>query len=243
MRFEETLEERLDEVAPLQDIVGNIAEEARYEQNRTLKFASLLMGGLLATSVICNVVQAGRPPIIRWIRINSIGEAAPIQYSDLNYTPQDSEIRHFLDSWAHLRYSRMRNSIVKNNRNSYYFIEGNYAGLLQRQEQVSHEIVDVVRGALPESDVNVKHVQITTRNKMLIKGSVLSGGQADIDLERVYSTDGTNGGRKEQERVSVTFFLNPDSVERMSRRYPDYPIINPLGLVITEIHESGVGPS
>ena len=41
--------------------------------------------------------------------------------------------------------------------------------------------------------------------------------------------------------ISVTYYINPAQVNQQSQRFPQFETINPLGLTITEFHESRIG--
>jgi type IV secretion system protein VirB5 len=41
--------------------------------------------------------------------------------------------------------------------------------------------------------------------------------------------------------LSVTYYINPAQVNQQSQRFPQFETINPLGLTITEFHESRIG--
>jgi type IV secretion system protein VirB5 len=46
-----------------------------------------------------------RPIANRYIRIDEMGRAQAIQYSDLNYSPREGEVRTYLTDWANYRYT------------------------------------------------------------------------------------------------------------------------------------------
>ncbi len=49
-----------------------------------------------------NLSLAHRPIANRYIRIDEMGRAQAIQYSDLNYSPREGEVRTYLTDWGEL---------------------------------------------------------------------------------------------------------------------------------------------
>ena len=54
---------------------------------------------------------AHRPIANRYIRIDEMGRAQAIAYSDLNYSPREGEVRTYLTDWANYRYTISRDTI------------------------------------------------------------------------------------------------------------------------------------
>lgn len=52
-----------------------------------------------------NFSLANGPVVNRYIRNDKMGRAQAIQYSDLNYTPREDEVRTYLTDWAKYRYT------------------------------------------------------------------------------------------------------------------------------------------
>ena len=51
-----------------------------------------------------------------------MGRAQAIQYSDLNYSPREGEVRTYLTDWANYRYTVNRDTIAKKYPLNYYFL-------------------------------------------------------------------------------------------------------------------------
>jgi hypothetical protein len=64
------------------------------------RVADMLLG-----SPCMNLSLARRPIANRHIRIDEMGRAQAIQYSDLNYSPREGEVRTYLTDWANYRYT------------------------------------------------------------------------------------------------------------------------------------------
>ena len=68
------------------------------------------------------MLLARRPIANRYIRIDEMGRAQAIQYSDLNYSPREGEVRTYLTDWANYRYTINRDVIAKKYPLNYYFL-------------------------------------------------------------------------------------------------------------------------
>jgi type IV secretion system protein VirB5 len=68
---------------------------------------------LLFGSMCMNFSLANRPIANRYIRIDEMGRAQAIQYTDLNYSPREGEVRTYLTDWANYRFTIDRNVIAK----------------------------------------------------------------------------------------------------------------------------------
>ncbi len=69
-----------------------------------------------------NFSLAHRPIANRYIRIDEMGRAQAIQYTDLNYSPREGEVRTYLTDWANYRYTINRDTIAKKYPLNYYFL-------------------------------------------------------------------------------------------------------------------------
>ena len=54
-----------------------------------------------------------------------MGRAQAIQYTDLNYSPREGEVRTYLTDWANYRYTISRDTIAKKYPLNYYFLSQN----------------------------------------------------------------------------------------------------------------------
>ena len=86
---------------------------------------TVIIGGLsvlLLGSFASIVALAHKPVVNRYIRIDDMGKAQAIQYSDLNYSPREGEVRTYLTDWANYRYTVNRETIASKYPLSYYFL-------------------------------------------------------------------------------------------------------------------------
>jgi len=187
-----------------------------------------------------NISLARRPVVNRYIRIDEMGRAQAIQYSDLNYSPREGEVRTYLVDWANYRYTINRDTVAKKYPLNYYFLSQTLASQLMTEDNQNHLVSHVVGGQVEQSDVDVKNVTITSMSQETVQGVVMARGTALVAVDRLYSPLHSREPRTEHWMLSVTYYLNPKQVSDQAKVYPQYEFINPLGLTITEFHENRV---
>ena len=223
------------------DHIGNEVYAAHYSERRLSRFiigteaVLLLCAGLLINSL------AHRPVANRYIRIDEVGRAQAIQYTDLNYSPREGEVRTYLTDWANYRFTINRETVATKYPLNYYFLSQPLASQMMTEDNGNHYVSQVLSGQTEQSDVQVQNVTITSMSEEMVSGARLSKGTALISLDRLYSTRYSHEPRTEHWVLSVTYYLNPKQVSDLSRTYPQFETINPLGLTITEFHENRIG--
>jgi type IV secretion system protein VirB5 len=193
---------------------------------------------LLAGSMGLIFLLAHRPTANRYIRIDEMGRAQAIAYSDLNYSPREGEIRTYLTDWANYRYSISRDTIGKKYPLNYYFLSQSLASQLMTEDNTNHLVSQVVSGQIEQSEVEVKNVTITSMSEETVQGTRIARGAALIALDRLYSPQNSREPRIEHWALTVTYYLNPKQVSDQSRIFPQFETINPLGLTVTEFHQN-----
>jgi type IV secretion system protein VirB5 len=228
------------EQALLTDQIGNEVYASHYAERRAYRLILTCGTVLLCGSMWLNLSLARRPLVNRYIRIDEMGRAQAIQYSDLSYSPREGEIRTYITDWANYRYTVSRDTIAKKYPLNYYFLSGNLASQLMTDDNQNHLVSQVVAGQIEQSDVEVKNVTITSMSQETIQGAVLARGTALLALDKMYSPSHSREPRTEHWMFSLTYYLNPKQVSDQAKIYPQYEFINPLGLTITEFHENRV---
>jgi type IV secretion system protein VirB5 len=228
------------EQATLTDQIGNEVYASHYAERKAYRLILACGTVLLCGSTWLNFSLARRPLVNRYIRIDEMGRAQAIQYSDLNYSPREGEIRTYLADWANYRYTISRDTIAKKYPLNYYFLSGNLASQLMTEDNQNHLVSQVVGGQIEQSDVEVKDVTITSMSKETVQGAVMARGTALMALDKLYSPSHSREPRTEHWMLSLTYYLNPKQVSDQAKIYPQYEFINPLGLTITEFHENRV---
>ena len=95
------------------DEIANEVYASHYAERKLSRFVIGTMSVLLLGSFGAIVSLAHKPIQNRYIRIDEMGRAQAIQYSDLNYSPREGEVRTYLTDWANYRYTISRDTITK----------------------------------------------------------------------------------------------------------------------------------
>jgi type IV secretion system protein VirB5 len=224
----------------LVDRIGNEVYSAHYAERKAYRLILACGAVILLASLGMNLTLAHRPIANRYIRIDEMGRAQAIQYSDLNYSPREGEVRTYLTDWANYRYTISRDVIAKKYPLNYYFLSQALASRLMGEDNGNHLVSQVTAGQIESSDVQVQNVTITSMSEEMLQGARIARGTALMTLDRFYSAQNSHEPRTEHWLLSITYYLNPKQVSDQSRLYPKYEFINPLGLTITEFHENRV---
>jgi type IV secretion system protein VirB5 len=226
--------------ALLVDRIGNEVYASHYAERKAYRLIIACGTVVLLASLGMNLILARRPIANRYVRIDEMGRAQAIQYSDLNYSPREGEVRTYLTDWANYRYTVNRDVIAKKYPLNYYFLSQALASRLMTEDNANHLVSQVTAGQVESSDVQVQNVTITSMSEEMVQGARIARGTALMTVDRYYSSQSSREPRTEHWMLSVTYYLNPKQVSDQSRIYPQYEFINPLGLTITEFHENRI---
>lgn len=226
--------------AVLADQIGNEVYSAHYSERKAYRFVIGCGTVLLLGSLSMSFSLAHRPIANRYIRIDEMGRAQAIQYTDLSYSPREGEVRTYLTDWANYRYTISRDTIAKKYPLNYYFMAQPLASRLMLEDNTNHLVSQVAAGQVEQSDDEVKNVTITSMSQETLQGAEMARGTALIALDKLYSAQNSREPRTEHWLLSVTYYLNPKQVSDQARIFPQFETINPLGLTITEFHENRV---
>lgn len=222
----------------LTDEIGNEVYASHYAERKAYRLIVGCGTVLLLGSMALNLSLARRPIANRYIRIDEMGRAQAIQYSDLNYSPREGEVRTYLTDWANYRYTISRETVAKRYPLNYYFLSGVLSSQLMMEDNGNHLVSQVMGGQIEQSDVEVKNVTITSMSQESVQGVTMARGTALVALDKLYSSRTSHDPRIEHWAVSVTYYLNPKQVSDQAKVFPQFETINPLGLTITEFHEN-----
>ena len=224
----------------LADQIGNEVYSSHYAERKAYRLIIGCGTFLLCGSMWLNFSLAHRPIANRYIRIDEMGRAQAIQYTDLNYSPREGEVRTYLTDWANYRYTINRDVMAKKYPLNYYFLSGPLASQLMGSDNQSHLASQVAAGQVESSDVQVRNVTITAMSEEMVQGVRIARGTALVTFDKIFSEEHSHEPRTEHWLASVTYYLNPKQVSDQAKIYPQYEFINPLGLTITEFHENRV---
>jgi type IV secretion system protein VirB5 len=224
----------------LTDQIGNEIYASHYAERKAYRFVIGCGTSLLFGSLWMNFALAHRPIANRYIRIDEMGRAQAIAYSDLNYSPREGEVRTYLTDWANYRFTINRETIGTKYPLNYYFLSQNLASQLMTDDNQNHLVSQVMGGQLEQSDVEVKNVTITSMSQETVQGATIARGTALVAIDKLYAPRYSREPRKEHWVLSVTYYLNPKQVSDQAKVFPQFETINPLGLTITEFHENRI---
>ncbi|GAA3771440.1 VirB8/TrbF family protein [Terriglobus aquaticus] len=227
--------------AVLTDTIANEVYAAHYNERKTSR---IIIGGLsvlLLGSFASIVALAHKPVINRYIRIDEMGKAQAIVYSDLNYSPREGEVRTYLTDWTNYRYTLNRETVAKKYPLNYYFLSQPLASQLMGEDNANHTISQVTAGQTEQSEVDVRNVTITSMSTEQVQGAVMAKGTALVNFDKLFSIRNSRQPRTEHWMLSVTYYLNPKQVSDQAKVFPQFETINPLGLTVTEFHENRLG--
>lgn len=203
----------------LVDRIGNEVYASHYAERKAYRFTFACGAVVLLASLGMNLSLARRPIANRYIRIDEMGRAQAIQYSDLNYSPREGEVRTYLTDWANYRYTISRDVIAKKYPLNYYFLSQALASKLMADDNGNHLVSQVTAGQIESSDVQVQNVTITSMSEEMLQGVRIARGTALMTLDRFYSAQNSHEPRTEHWLLSITYYLNPKQVSDQSRIY------------------------
>jgi len=224
----------------LTDHIGNEVYASHYAERKAYRLIIGCGTILLCGSMWLNFSLAHRPIVNRYVRIDEMGRAQAIQYSDLDYSPREGEVRTYLTDWANYRYTISRDTIGTKYPLNYYFLSQSLASQLMAEDNQNHMVSQVMAGQIEQSDVEVRDVTITSMSVQTIQNAKIARGTALVAIDRLYPPEHSREPRTEHWMVSVTYYLNPKQVSDQAKVFPQFETINPLGLTITEFHENRV---
>ena len=241
MKFLKQGSEQHGERAEHEDRIANEVYASHYAERRMYRLcikagAAVLLGSLLTIGYL-----ASRPQITRYVRIDEMGRAQAIQYSDLSYTPREGEIRTYLTDWANYRYTLNRDTVGKKYPLNYYFLSTTLSSQLMAHDNRDHLVTRVMSGQIEQGEVEVRSVAITGMSTEAVQGMALARGTAAISMDRIYSPEHSREPRTEHWMISLTYYLNPAQVSKQAATFPQFETINPLGMTITQYIENRIG--
>jgi type IV secretion system protein VirB5 len=222
----------------LTDEIANEKYVGFYGERKLSRLVIMAESALLLGSFAVIISLAHRPIQNRYIRIDDMGKATAIQYSDLAYSPREGEVRTYLTDWANYRYTINRETIAKKYPMNYYFLSTQLANQYMADDNATHLVSQVLGNQVEQSDVEIDGVTITSMSQETVKGSTIARGTALVTITKIYSARNSRQPRKEHWSLSVTYYLNPAQVSQAAQTFPQFETINPLGLTITEFHEN-----
>ena len=220
-----------------QDAIAEEVFAARRYAKRLTRTVVMAQSFLLILFGLCIYGLAVRPAKRIYIKLDALGRATPVKYSDLeHYTPDAAVAKTYLADWATYRFGRLRATVLKTFPKNYLFLDSKYGQQIKDRDQKQNAVANILAGREPENDVTILATNLTSFGKQSLGTSIVAAGTADIALQKTFTKDGVSHAQTWV--IAVRFFLNPVQVEGQSADNPDYQTINPLGLTIVEFIEN-----
>ena len=200
------------------------------------------MSVLLLGSFGAIVSLAHKPIQNRYIRIDEMGRAQAIQYTDLNYSPREGEVRTYLTDWANYRFTINRDTITKKYPLNYYFFSQQLSTQLMSDDNAKPHCLS----GHGRTDRAERRGSAKRHDHQHVGGDRFRAFACPRERPWSTSTNSTPSANSHEPRtehwmLSVTYYLNPKQVSDQSRVFPQFETINPLGMTITEFHENRIG--
>lgn len=159
----------------------------------------------------------------RYVRIDEIGRAEAIKYDDLNYKPQEKEIKYFLTEFCRLYYSRNKLTIRDDFRRALLFMDTQLADNTLAAWTKNQTIDNFLSSSMPQQEVKVNRIDIEDLRAAPFK--------ATVEYELIYKSPLDASEIKRSQYTAHFVFAFRDTVSN------DLIQINPLGLAISYFRE------
>jgi len=159
----------------------------------------------------------------RYVRIDAIGRAEAINYDDLNYKPQEKEIKYFLTEFCRLYYGRNRLTIRDDFRRALLFMDTQLADNTLAAWTKNQTIDNFLSSSAPQQEAKVNRIDIEDLRAAPYK--------ATVEYELIYKSPLDGSEIKRSQYTAHFVFAFRDTVSN------DLIQINPLGLAISYFRE------
>ena len=188
--------------------------------NTALKVALLIALGVIALLGVDHVrmarIAANPQRIV--VRINEVGRAEAVAYSDFTYKPQAPEIRYFLTQFVNGFYGRNHKTVREQYVNSLYFLDRQLFDVIDGQDRRSQWVPKFLTSS--DDDVNV------VVSNVVIEDLTTEPYRARVEFTKVFTNTTGTETKRENWAAEFLFRFNPDVPNSLVPH-------NPLGLAIT----------
>jgi type IV secretory pathway TrbF-like protein len=125
----------------------------------------------------------------RYVRIDAIGRADTITYDDLNYKPQEKEIKYFLTNFCRLYYSRNKLTVRDNFKQALLFLDTPLADSTLAAWSKNQTINNYLAGSDPIQEVKVNRIDIEDLRTAPYKATV------EFEVNYISPIDGSSTKR------------------------------------------------
>ena len=159
----------------------------------------------------------------RYVRIDTIGRAEAISYDDLNYKPQEKEIKYFLTNFCRLYYGRNKLTLRDNFKQALLFMDTPLADTTLAGWMKSSAIDNYLASNDPIQEIKVNRIDIEDLRAAPYKATV------QYEVNFISPIDGSSTRRVQYTAHFVFAFREVVSNDLIQ--------INPLGLSISYFRE------
>lgn len=188
--------------------------------NTALKFALLIALAVIALLGYDHVrmarIAANPQRIV--VRINEVGRAEAVAYSNFAYQPQAPEIRYFLSQFVIGYYGRNHKTVREQYVNSLYFLDRQLFDVIDSQDRRSQWLPKFLTSS--DDDVNV------LVNNVVIEDLTTEPYRARVEFTKVFTNTTGTEIKRENWAAEFLFRFNPNVPNSLVPH-------NPLGLAIT----------
>lgn len=188
--------------------------------NTALKLALLIALGVIALLGFDHVrmarIAANPQRIV--VRINEVGRAEAVAYSNFAYQPQAPEVRYFLSQFVIGYYGRNHKTVREQYVNSLYFLDRQLFDVIDSQDRRSQWLPKFLTTS--DDDVNV------LVNNVVIEELTAEPYRARVEFIKVFINATGTEIKRENWAAEFLFRFNPDVPNSLVPH-------NPLGLAIT----------
>lgn len=193
--------------------------------NTALKISVLVLAGVIGLlgfqCVRLSKEVVARKPLV--VRIDKVGKAEAVGYRYDDYTPQDAEIRYFLNQFVVDFYSRDHRTLRDYYPASLYYLSDSVFAHTEAQDRRTRWAAKFLNSADDDVDIVVHNIALDEGRKPLYV--------AQVQAEKVYTT---SSGTEEKRRPFVaTIYFKIDPLR--AAKNPDMVAHNPLGFSITSL--------
>ena len=193
--------------------------------NAKLRFALLALTltilGLLSCVAWLGHLLAHFKPMV--IRINDVGHAEAISYSDLEYKPQEAEMKFFLIDFLQKYYGLTRGTARQDFTRSLYFLTPELANQRLVEEKQSRTLDNFLLGIGDQIELQIDQISIEDLRQQPYK--------ATVAFRKFYYTQYDHQLNSYAKFTAHVQFVVADKVP--TKLVP----INPLGLMVTYLRE------
>jgi type IV secretory pathway TrbF-like protein len=188
--------------------------------NTALKVALLIALGVIALLGVDHVrmarIAANPQRIV--VRINDVGRAEAVAYSNFAYQPQAPEIRYFLSQFVIGYYGRNHKTVREQYVNSLYFLDRQLFNVIDSQDRRSQWLPKFLTSS--DDDVNV------VINNVVIEDLAAEPYRARVEFTKIFTNTTGTEIKRENWAAEFLFRFNPNVPNSLVPH-------NPLGLAIT----------